>query len=205
MRILVVAATEAEVSRLRTGRHGSNRLDVVITGVGMVATAGHTTRALTSTQYDVAFNFGICGCFDPRVSLGTVVHVTVDQLSELGAEDGEQFIPFDALDLPGRSTFVNAAAPDNPVLRELLVVRGITVNTVHGHEPSINAVRARLQPQVESMEGAAFAYACSMSGVPYAQVRAVSNLVERRNRDAWRLDLAIRNLNDVALQIIESA
>ena len=35
-----------------------------------------------------------------------------------------------------------------------------------------------------------------LSGVPYAQVRAVSNVVERRNRDAWRMDLAIRNLND---------
>ena len=39
------------------------------------------------------------------------------------------------------------------------------------------------------MEGAAFAYACSLSGVPYAQVRAISNLVERRNRKAWRMDL----------------
>ena len=33
------------------------------------------------------------------------------------------------------------------------------------------------------MEGAAFMYACLIQGVPFAQVRAVSNIVERRNRD----------------------
>ena len=41
------------------------------------------------------------------------------------------------------------------------------------------------------MEGAAFMYACLIAGVPFAQVRAVSNRVERRNRAAW--DLAGRN------------
>jgi futalosine hydrolase len=54
------------------------------------------------------------------------------------------------------------------------------------------------------MEGAAFAYACALSGLPYAQVRAISNVVERRNRGAWKLDLAIDNLNRVALEIIDS-
>ena len=34
-------------------------------------------------------------------------------------------------------------------------------------------------------------YACLIHGVPFAQVRAVSNVVERRNRDAWKLAEAI--------------
>jgi futalosine hydrolase len=53
------------------------------------------------------------------------------------------------------------------------------------------------------MEGAAFAYACAISKVPYAQVRAVSNVVERRNRTAWQLDHAIRHLNEAALRILD--
>ena len=32
------------------------------------------------------------------------------------------------------------------------------------------------------MEGAAFMYVCLMHQVPFAQIRAVSNVVERRNR-----------------------
>jgi futalosine hydrolase len=205
MHILAVAATVAEVPRLTAGRHGAHHLDVLITGVGMVATAAHTARALTARHYDVAFNFGVCGSFDSAVALGTVVHVTTDRLSELGAEDGDRFVPFEVLGFDGMTVIINDAVPANVALRELPSVTGITVNTVHGHEPTIAAVKDRFRPQVESMEGAAFAYACSLSGVPYAQVRAISNMVERRNRKAWRLDLAIGNLNDVALRIIEQA
>ena len=137
MHILAVAATEAEIPRLTTGRHGTNHLDVLITGVGMVATAAHTARALTARRYDVAFNFGVCGSFDPAMALGTVVHVTADRLSELGAEDGDHFVPFEVLGLDGTPVIVNDAVPKNVALRELPSVTGITVNTVHGHEPTI--------------------------------------------------------------------
>jgi futalosine hydrolase len=82
-------------------------------------------------------------------------------------------------------------------------VSGITVNTVHGDEESIARVRERFDPDVETMEGAAFMYACLIHGVPFAQVRAVSNMVERRNRAAWKLDEAISNLGTVACQILE--
>jgi futalosine hydrolase len=53
------------------------------------------------------------------------------------------------------------------------------------------------------MEGAAFMYACLIQGVPFAQVRAVSNMAERRNRAAWKLSEAIANLGTVARQILE--
>jgi futalosine hydrolase len=54
------------------------------------------------------------------------------------------------------------------------------------------------------MEGAAFMYACLISGVPFAQVRAVSNIVERRNRAAWRMDEAIRALGAAAVRILDT-
>ena len=62
---------------------------------------------------------------------------------------------------------------------------------MHGNERSIAAISERFSPQVESMEGAAFMSACLMHQVPFAQVRAVSNIVERRNRDAWKMAEAI--------------
>ena len=71
---------------------------------------------------------------------------------------------------------------------------------MHGNERTIAAVRARYQPEVESMEGAAFMYASLIAGVPFAQVRAVSNAVERRNRGAWKIDAAIRALGEVAVR-----
>jgi futalosine hydrolase len=46
-------------------------------------------------------------------------------------------------------------------------------------------------------------YACLVSGVRFAQVRAVSNMVEKRNRAAWKLAEAVAALNDVGLRLIE--
>jgi len=230
MRILIVAATEGEIAGVRafstsaraeheramvdapkrlwreggqaSGR-SSNDIDILTTGVGMVATAARTARALARTRYDVALNFGVCGSFDRGLELGRVVHVVSDRIAELGAEDGDVFLTIDELGLPNETVFVNAAPPPNEALRRLPQVSGITVNTVHGNERSIGAVMHRFNPQIESMEGAAFMHACLMSNVPFAQVRAVSNLVEKRNREAWSLGEAIGNLGRSAIAILE--
>jgi futalosine hydrolase len=100
---------------------------------------------------------------------------------------------------------VNAAPPPNTVLRRLPSVDGITVNTVHGNEQSIAAVVQRFRPQVESMEGAAFMYACLIHRLPCAEVRAVSNVVEKRNRSAWKIAEAIDGLGETALNILDHA
>jgi futalosine hydrolase len=219
VRILIVAATRPEIAPLLARMHsmpagstfvdsythGAHDVDVLITGVGMVATAASCARALTRTPYDLALNLGVCGSFDQFFDPGTVVHVLSDRLSELGAEDGERFLTLAELDLPGESEFVNADPPSNPEIEQLPTVTGITVNTIHGSNNSIAAITERLSPQVESMEGAAFMTTCLMQQVPFAQIRAVSNIVERRNRTAWKMAEAIGNLNAAALRILDHA
>jgi futalosine hydrolase len=140
------------------------------------------------------------------------VHVVSDRLAELGAEDDDAFLSIQELTLLGENEFpfrggrlVNATPPSNAALARLPAVDGITVNTVHGNERSIAAVARRFNPQVESMEGAAFMYSCLVHGLPFAQVRAVSNVVERRNRGAWKLADAIGNLGEAALDILDHA
>jgi futalosine hydrolase len=177
----------------------------------MVATAAHCAQRLAGGRYDLALNLGLCGAFDPALPLGAVVHVVTDRISELGAEDGEGFLTLHELGLDGdgdpaefRGELVNEAPPVCPALAELPAVRGITVNTVHGNERSIADVLQRFDPQIESMEGAGFMYACLLSQVPFAQVRAVSNRVERRNRAAWRIAEAVAGLERAALAMLDS-
>jgi len=76
---------------------------------------------------------------------------------------------------------------------------------VHGNAQSIATVVERFAPQVESMEGAAFMFACLIHELPFAQVRAVSNIVETRNRDAWKMADAIACLGETALNILGDA
>jgi futalosine hydrolase len=226
MRILVVAATDMEVAplvanlrhtsdsgpRVRSFRYAGHDLDVLTTGVGMVATAAWCSHVLAQKPYDLGLNLGLCGSFDHALEPGTVVHVRSDRIAELGAEDDETFLTIHELNLLGEHEFpfrcgqlVNLAPPDNTTLRRLPAVDGITVNTVHGNPRTIAAVARRFTPHVESMEGAAFMYACMIQGLVHAQVRAVSNIVEKRNRDAWKVPEAIRSLGQTASDILDHA
>jgi futalosine hydrolase len=181
----------------------SNDVDVLTTGVGMVATAARTSRALALERYDLALNFGVCGTFDRALEPGRVVHVVSERIAELGAEDEDAFLTVDELDLPGEPVFVNAAPPPNGALAALPAVAAITVNTVHGNERSIAEVVRRFSPKVESMEGAAFMCACLLAEVPFAEVRAVSNVIEKRNREAWNIGEAIGSLARAARDILD--
>jgi futalosine hydrolase len=197
MQILIVAATAAEIQPL-TDHFGADKpFDILITGVGMVATAFALGKHLAGKNYDLAINLGIAGSFDRDIALGDVVEIIEDRIAELGAQDDEQFIPIETMGF-GESCFYPSKA-----ITQLKQVKAITVNTVHGHEASITQIIHRLQPQLESMEGAAFFYACKQAGVAGAQIRAVSNYVEKRNRDAWKIGLAIKNLNSFAISLLE--
>jgi futalosine hydrolase len=184
---------------------------VLTTGVGMVATAIWCTRALTARPYELALNLGVCGSFDAALPPGTVVHVVADRIAELGAEDHDRFLTVQELELVGEDEFpfsggalANPQPPRSAAIGALPAVSAITVNTAHGARSSIARVVERFRPQVESMEGAAFVYACRVHGVPFAQLRAVSNVVEPRNRAAWKMGEAIGNLGRTARRILDS-
>jgi futalosine hydrolase len=223
LRLLIVTATAAEIAplvatltsatvggRLVSFRHRRHDIDVLTTGVGMVATAVWCSRTIALSRYDLALNLGVCGSFRRDLPAGTVVHVARDRIAELGAEEGDSFLAIEEMGLLGADEFpfrggelVNDAPPPNAALAAAVAVRGITVNTVHGEPRSIARVIERWHPDTESMEGAAFMYACLTAAVPCAQLRAVSNMVERRNRAAWDLRGAIAALCSAGLQVID--
>src|SRR5688572_27918486 len=164
----------------------------------MVATAAWCSRTCAAENYDLALNLGLCGSFDAAVTPGTVVHVTADRFAELGAEDGEEFLSIHQLQLLHDDEFpfeggmlVNAAPPALEPLSDLRRVWGITVNTVHGNERTIPDLRARYQPAVFCMDRHSFMYSNLLAGVPFAQVRVVSNDVIRRYQAEWEIDHAM--------------
>src|SRR5476651_2510907 len=171
MRILLVAATEPEVAPLMTAlslqktdepglftaRHTSvANCSVLITGVGMVATAFALGRHLPHNVYHLVINVGIAGSFDRGIPLGNVVEIAEDTFAELGAEDDKKFISIEKLGF-GAGIF-RPTASINHFTKKISPTRAtaITVNTVHGNEATIAEVTERLHPQLESMEGAAF-------------------------------------------------
>jgi futalosine hydrolase len=219
MKILVVAATREEVGILvdscqlsvvsdqraeTTTQNPQPTTDLLITGVGMTATAFALGRHLANNRYDLAINLGIAGSFDRNIPLGEVVEVVQDAFTELGAEDDNRFIALDALGFGQTVYKTSARVADFYTGHKLWPVTAATVNTVHGSTTSIEQLHRRATPQLESMEGAAFFYACEQAGVPALQIRAVSNYVEKRNRDAWKIGLAVKNINNFAVSLLSS-
>ncbi|MDB5115008.1 MAG: Futalosine hydrolase [Mucilaginibacter sp.] len=219
MRILIVAATRPEVEPLMealamqksdedenlfVARHTSvANCSVLVTGAGMVPTAFALGRHLPHNVYNLVINLGVAGSFDRNIKLGDVVEITKDTFAELGAEDDTRFINIEQLGL-GASIF-NPTSSLSHFTKKINPpkVTAITVNTVHGNDATIATAVSRFNPQLESMEGAAFFYACRELKVPCIQIRAVSNYVEKRNRDNWQIGLAVKNLNTFALELLK--
>ena len=189
MEILLVAATEQEInSSLFSDK------SILITGVGMVDTMLYLTKHLSKRNYALVVNIGIAGSFNDSLMIGDVVEVVEDNFSEIGFEDGNSFSEF--IDLDVTNTFKTEGRTN------LKQVKAITVNTVHGNENSIRDIVNRLNPDIESMEGAAIFAVCKEFSIPCVQIRAISNKVEKRNKANWDIPLAIQNLNTTLSRII---
>lgn len=209
--ILIVAASRLELSvlqqktsevvvlsdQLERWTIASQSFDVLITGVGMVATSYHLGVQLHVKKYDLLINAGIAGSFDFSLSLGAVFQIKEDCFADIGAEDDDKFLSLDELKL-GKTAYT---AYGNLQL-DIATATAVTVNTVHGNKANITAFQSRLNGSLESMEGAAVFYVCEAAKQKVVQIRSISNYVETRNRNAWEIPLAIKNLNECLYHMI---
>lgn len=222
MNLLITAATGFEIAPLeewlqqyaqRTGNYryqlGHAQIDLLIAGVGIPLSAYSFGKIFAKHTYELAIQAGIAGALDRDLTLGEVVSVTTESFGDLGVEEADgsftSAIQLGLIDA-NQAPFVNGILPTlgQPDIPSFLKqVRGTTVNRVHGSEDSIAAFRQRTDAQVESMEGACFAYACLLEQQDFLQIRAISNYVEARNREAWDIPLAIGNLNQVLKEMVQ--
>jgi futalosine hydrolase len=80
----------------------------------------------------------------------------------------------------------------------------LTINTVSGSSFTATARFEKYGCQLESMEGAAFHFVCLQERIPFAQVRAISNYVEARDKSKWKIKEAVGNLNEWLLDFINT-
>jgi futalosine hydrolase len=206
MRILLVGATKFEIApllkkfkkissagKISSYHFGNHFIDVLITDPGIANTSFYLGKKL-SKKYDLAINAGIAGSFRKNIQPGTVVNVVEDCFSDFGAEDRNIFFTAEEIGLVKKTRLKNKSFR-NRLLASLPKIKAITVNTVHGNETSIKKVVKKFNPDIESMEGAAFFLACQTEKNLCLQIRAISNYVEKRNKRNWKINLAVLNLS----------
>ena len=83
-----------------------------------------------------------------------------------------------SLDWPGSLTVVHAGPC-------------VTSSQATGRQAEADAIYERWGALAESMEGAAAAHMCALYGVPFLEIRGISNLVGDRDRAAWQVERAV--------------
>jgi futalosine hydrolase len=204
----VVTAVEAEAEAVRAGVRASatdpTTVVVLPVGVGPAAAAAGTARLLALAEaagspYRAVISAGIGGGFVGRAPVGATVLGTRSIAADLGAESAEGFLPVDQLG------FGSNVIEADPVLLKALTIALptavvgdiLTLATVTGTAATATALLER-HPQVvaEAMEGYGVACAAATAGVPFAELRTISNPVGPRDRTAWRLREAFSALTE---------
>ncbi|WP_158563201.1 futalosine hydrolase [Chitinophaga silvatica] len=217
MKILVTAATTLEIQpfigfleEFRPTLPANWEIEVLIAGIGMMHTAFNLGSYLALKQPDIAIQGGIAGSFDHNKELGSLVLVAEENLADLGAEDNDQFKDLFDIGLwqPSQAPFTEKSLVNTfnslPYVPNLPKVTGVTVNLVSGSEPTIARLNEKYIPGIESMEGAAFHYACLTANIPFLQIRSISNYVEIRDKSKWKIPLAVKALNDELIHTIKA-
>jgi futalosine hydrolase len=215
MKVLLIAATAMEIAPAvellvkSDFMPGECKVSVLITGIGQTATTWMLTNALNTTAPGLVIQAGIAGAFSSSMALGSVVYVQKDCFGDLGMEENGQFstiftngfanadeAPFTDGWLINRSPAINGMAIE--------AVSAVTINKVTDSIVQRQQLVDQFNPAIETMEGAAFHYVCLKTGIPFIQLRAISNYVGERDKSKWQLQEAIDNLNHKLLQLIEA-
>lgn len=219
LKILIVSATsnenhftnglDAKTGRIvRFNEPSNHEIDILIAGVGAVQTA--FWLAQFAEKYQLIINIGIAGSYKPEIPIGSVVCIKEDVFGDYGVDDRGQFKSLFEVNLLDVNNSFNRDILINPWLNtdffkiSLPQVKGVTLSTASGSKDAIDKIVARWNPDIETMEGAAVFYACRMLNVKFICLRAISNMVEPRDRSKWRINEAIENLDKEVRNLISS-
>ncbi|WP_338668307.1 futalosine hydrolase [Pseudodesulfovibrio methanolicus] len=183
-----------------------------VTGVGLLNTALCAGQWLARPDVVGVVDLGIAGGYDlGGTPMGSVCFAWQETwpeyglLDEQGAADPEA-LGFAQGEAGGRKVWnrlklspVRDAGRMGLTLGEdWLRAAGVTVSGVTGTPERAGWLELSCNGQMENMEGFAAAYAATLRGLPFLEVRTISNLVGSREPGDWNLKGALRSLHDVA-------
>lgn len=200
-RILIMTAVAVERDAVLRGLRNSDKFDVHLAGVGPASAAARTAFALAAADYGLVISAGIAGGFIGQAEIGSLVVASEIVSPELGAQTADGFLSLDELGFG--STRISVDAQLAAKVTEALQAAGLsvhlgpvlTVSTVTG-TASFALDRAAQVPgaAAEGMEGFGVATAAEACGIPILEIRAISNPVGPRDREAWRIKDALEAL-----------
>jgi futalosine hydrolase len=184
----------------------STRLDLVQTGVGKSNASGAVARVLDPSRHAGVISLGVAGALPGSgLSIGDVVVAEAAVFADEGILKEDGFQDCWAMGFP-QGGYPDPAVPVHAPWTEMLrtlgsVARIATVSTCSGTDALASEIARRTRAGAEAMEGAAVGHVAHRLGVPFAEVRVISNSTGDRRKQVWDLKAALRVLSDVAARL----
>jgi futalosine hydrolase len=181
-------------------------------GVAKVNTAAGLALALSTLEPERVVQFGIGGAFaGSGLGLEQVAVATQETHLDTGVQLDGSWHDMAALGFPLLREHFNVF-PTDPALTQTLaaLTRATpcafgTSETVTGSFAHAEVLYGRFGVAVESMEGAAAAQVCVALGVPFAELRGISNTVGERDKSRWAIHGAVQAVNQAVLSYLRAA
>ena len=221
--LILACATEREcqsaLSRLAPKLNSANmRFQVAgrdllacVVGIGPVAAALSMGTLLERfPETSGILNLGICGSFDPlRMPLGAACVASAEIWPEYGVhhvEEKEEEVfahqmfadlslsPVNSVELDpvAAASAMNLALPAGWPSGPSLTVAGVS-----GDPQRAEMLQNRHNAATENMEGFSLALAAYRRGIPFLEIRTVSNPVGERDKRLWNFRLALSTLQNI--------
>ncbi|MFI4883423.1 MAG: futalosine hydrolase, partial [Phycisphaerales bacterium JB064] len=188
-------------------------LHLLVTGIGKANAAAATAIALTHDDYRAVINLGIGGSLPVAtpLDLGDSIAATRSIYADEGlalpdgsfvgcADMGFPLGPFDDWGVRADAGLLDSLAHLASVTAPVA-----TVSTCSGTDPLARAVVERTWAVAEAMEGAAVGQVAARLGVPFLEMRVISNSTGDREHQRWSIGQALAGLSTLAEGIAKAS
>jgi futalosine hydrolase len=218
----VMRSTTLGSKLLIEGKLDNRRILLCISGMGKVNAAHAATLMLTQFSPRAVVVFGIGGAYPSSgARVGDVAiakeEIAGDEgvLTQEGFKDAE-YIGIPLLKTASSVIYSTYAASEhlvNDAVRSLAAHQGaaghmvhvwtfITLSTCTGTNERARELEERYHGLCENMEGAAVAQVAVLHGIPWLEVRGLSNIVEERDLTKWDIPKAAQSVQQAVSRIV---
>lgn len=183
-------------------------VELVVTGVGKVNAAGAVGLLARVSTDRVVVSAGLGGALPGQaLSIGDTVIASESVYGDEGVETPEGFETLDQIGFP-LGPFPNGRIMGDPTALEAIrplcdhVGPVATVSTCSGTDARAEAIARRTGAIAEGMEGAAIGHVCARLGIPFVEVRVISNTTGNRASQQWDLRGSLSKLGAVTARIV---
>jgi len=200
------------------------KVRILVTGPGSVNTVQAMTACIENSKPILIIQTGCAGAFqESDLQIGDIGIATEEIDIHLGIESEKPYtppaeLPFSVLKKGGAALKnrypCSKSLPDlackilvDALTKEKINVKKgpfVTVSTITATDKSARSLYRQFSATMEAMEGAGAAHLSIHYNIPFLEIRSASNMVGKREKDKWDLDLACRNSNKAVFAFIRS-